>query len=91
MQLSAKELDVISGLVADKISANGEGSILVTRKQMEKWLGFGANSSTIRRWTNDPSFPKPLERSKVLRWHKPEVLAWILSRKETEQQAPWEE
>lgn len=76
--LSEKSIDSIARLIAHRIDQQKkEESILLSRSQINALCGFGKNSSVVRKWTADPTFPKPCKRSGVARWFRKDVMEWL--------------
>ena len=77
-ELNATSLDAIAELAKKKIKTEREQeTLLVTRNQINQMCGLTNNSATVRNWTNDPTFPKPIPHSGVTRWFKADVIAWL--------------
>ncbi len=73
-------LEEISKRVAKKLAEQRkDDSLLLSRRQICELCGFRHNSSTVRKWTTDPTFPKPCGKSGVARWFKSDVLEWLHS------------
>lgn len=76
--LSEKSIDSIARHIARRIDQNKkEESILLSRSQITAMCGFGKNSSVVRKWTEDPTFPKPCRRSGIARWFRKDVMEWL--------------
>lgn len=77
-ELNATALDEIAKLASKRIKAKREQeTLLVTRNQINELCGLKKNSATVRRWTEDPTFPKPIPHSGVTRWFRADVIAWL--------------
>ena len=51
---------------------------LLTAKALSKLLL--ANARTVRRWRQEPGFPKPLRMRGPLRWRRADIEKWIAGR-----------
>ena len=78
--IDVDSLEEISKRVAQKLAEKrNEDALLISRRQICELCGFRRNSSTVRKWTADPTFPKPCGKSGVARWFKSDVLEWLHS------------
>lgn len=99
MTLDEKDLDAITDKVAEKLKEEKEAqeAVLVSLRDIEKMCGYGFNSSVVRNWAKDPTFPSPCPKSAVRKWFKDEVVGWLKSDREEqtaqavlETRMPWE-
>ncbi len=78
-ELNEISLDCIAELARKKIKAQREKekTLLVTRSQIIQMCGLKSPSSTLKRWQEDPTFPKPIPRSGIKRWFKSDIINWL--------------
>lgn len=73
-----ESFEEIAELAKKKIEAEKRSEqLLVTRNQINEMCGLRKNSAIVRKWTSDPTFPKPIARAGVKRWFKADVVAWL--------------
>lgn len=79
MQLEDREIermaDMITPVLVNRIKATTR--ILVDVRDIERMCGFGKNSSAVRYWIQDPTFPAPCRASRSRRWFLTDVLVWL--------------
>lgn len=79
MQLEEREIqrmaDMITPVLVNRIKATAR--ILVGVRDIERMCGFAKNSSAVRSWIQDPTFPAPCRASRSRRWFLTDVLVWL--------------
>ena len=89
MQLEDREIermaDMITPVLVNRIKATAR--ILVGVRDIERMCGFGKNSSAVRSWIQDPTFPAPCRASRSRRWFLTDVLVWLKNVNQDKQHA----
>lgn len=79
MQLEDREIekmaDMITPVLLNRLKATTR--ILVDVRDIERMCGFAKNSSAVRSWIQDPTFPAPCRASRSRRWFLTDVLVWL--------------
>lgn len=79
MQLEQKEIekmaDILTPVLLNRIKATTR--ILVGVRDIERMCGFAKDSSAVRIWLSDPTFPAPCGASRSRRWFLSDVLQWL--------------
>ena len=89
MQLEEREIqrmaDMITPVLLNRIKATAR--ILVGVRDIERMCGFAKNSSAVRSWIQDPTFPAPCRASRSRRWFLTDVLVWLKNVNQDKQHA----